>query len=101
MLYLKFDNIEEMQNFFFKDDKDFELIYNNTFKCIEEAVEAGEDSATLVVVAFENKRDEVVMKSKSKDFEEALKTCLNYFEHTEDYDKCKKISTLIEKLKQR
>jgi hypothetical protein len=98
MLKLEFNSIEEMQEFFFKDERDFELIYTNTYQCIEEAIDNKEDSTILVEITFKNKRDKVHMENKYEDFGHTLNTCLKYFESTEDYDKCKEISTVIEKL---
>jgi len=44
-------------------------------------------------------KDKVHMESEYKDFERTLETCLKYFESTEDYDKCKEISTILKKIK--
>jgi hypothetical protein len=98
MLKLEFNSIEEMQEFFFTDDRDYELIYDNTYKCIEKAIDNKEKIAILVVIKFKNKINEVIMESKFEDFPKILNTCLNYFENTEDYKKCNEIKNIIYKL---
>jgi len=98
MLKLEFNSIEEMQEFFFNDDRDYELIYDNTYKCIEKAIDNKEKTAILVVIKFKNKIHEVVMESKFENFPKILNTCLDYFENTEDYKKCDEIKNVIYKL---
>lgn len=99
MLNLEFDNIEEMKKFFFNDERDFELIYTNTYQCIKEAIDNNKETILLVEITFKNMKDKVHMESEYQDFERTLETCLKYFESTEDYDKCKEISTILKKIK--
>ena len=71
-----------------------DLVYDETFKCIEHAIENKKTRALL----FEVNESGVYLTIDDNEYETSLLSVLKYYENTEQYEKCIKVNKLIKSI---
>jgi hypothetical protein len=97
MLKLKCKDNEEFINYFFGNNCDHEVIYKNIVNSIELAHHAKEDIAHFAEITFVY-GDTINLAAQRDDWLENLTCALRYYESNEQYEKCRKIVKLIDKI---
>ena len=96
MLKRQFRSEEEFRDFFFGEDAERELIYDNIVDCIDIAISEAKDTAFFAELIIEG--DEMDINCHRPEFKQNLENALNFYIENEIYEKCKNVQTLIDKL---
>lgn len=97
MLKLKCKDDNELNDYFFSNGGNHEVIYKNIVNSIELAYRAGEDIAHFAEITFVY-GDSITLDTHKEDWLENLTHALRYYESNEQYEKCRKIVVLIDKI---
>ena len=98
MLKIRLKDLEEFNDFFFGDNVNYDLIYNNIYRCIEKGILAGKQSVPFAHISFDN-GEQIDLECGADEYEENLNNCMAYYEKVERYERCAMVKKLIDRLK--
>lgn len=96
MMYLEFNNRDHLDEYLVNNRGE---MYDTIWKSIESAVMLGEDKANIVEIYLTQEQVCIDMVSEADDWLHSLELATTYYAEKEQYETCRDIKLLVEKIK--
>jgi hypothetical protein len=91
---IKLKNIDDLNRYFFGPEADKDLIYDNIFECIKIGVNENLEKVNFCTITFEDGDESIDMICNQDSYLDNLDNVLNWYEETDQFEKCIKVSAL-------
>jgi hypothetical protein len=97
MLEIKLKNDTEIEDYFFGDDSNKGVIYDSLYQCIERGILNNLDDVIFCNISFDDGESMDMVCSKG-DYSKNLDNVLDWYEKTDQYERCIHLQTLKKRI---
>lgn len=97
MLRLNLKDVDDLNRFFFGDDADYEMIYANIYRCVENGIMNDLDEVQFASITFDN-GEQIDLNCNREEYYQNLTNVIAYYESVENFERCAIVKKLQERI---